>query len=149
MKRLVMFFSLLIMVAVMAVAQDGRPAGGQRPNMEERMKQQMETMKKELNLTADQVTKVEALNAETGKKMQELFQNNSGDREQQREKMRAVREENDKKLKAILNADQYKKWEAIQEKQRQERQANRPQGQGGPGQGGPGGQRGGERGGQR
>jgi periplasmic protein CpxP/Spy len=148
MKRTILFLSLILLVFSGSFAQPPQGGGG-RFNPEERQKQQLEMMKKELSLTPEQTTKVEALNKETGEKMRALFEANSGDRDKAREKMRAVREESDTKLKAILTAEQYTKWQEIEKKMREERRGNRPQG--GPGDpGGPGpdgGQRGGQRGG--
>jgi periplasmic protein CpxP/Spy len=144
MKKLLIVLGLALTVATGAWAQPPQGGGQGRFNFEERQKQEMETMKKELSLTPDQVKKVEALNAETNQKTRELFEASAGDREGNREKFRTLREEHTKKLNVILTPDQAKKWEEIQEKLRAERRANRP---GGPG--GPGGERGGQRGGQR
>jgi periplasmic protein CpxP/Spy len=144
MKKMLMFLGLVLAVGVGSFAQ---PQGGNRQgmgNFEERQKQQMETMKKELNLTSDQVTKIEALQAETNTKTRAIFESGANDREANREKMRAVREDHNKKLKSILTKDQATKWDEITEKMRAERRANAP---GGGPQGG--GQRGGERGGPR
>jgi periplasmic protein CpxP/Spy len=141
MKKVLMILGLVFAVISGSWAQ---PQGGNRQgNFEERQKQQMETMKKELSLTPDQVTKIEALQAETNKKTRAIFESGSEDRDANREKMRVVREGHDKTLKTILTKDQAAKWDTIVEKMRNERRANNP---GGP-QGG--GQRGGERGGPR
>jgi periplasmic protein CpxP/Spy len=139
MKLTILILSLTFALIGSAFAQ---PQGGNRPgggNWEEMQKQQMETMKTELKLTPDQITKVEALNAETNKKTKAIRDANSTDREANREKMRAVREEQDKKLKTILTKEQATKWDEIQEKRRAERRANNPNAT----------QRQGERGGQR
>jgi hypothetical protein len=137
---------LLILGLAFAVVSGSFAQPQGRGNWEERQKQQLETMKKELKLTPDQVTKVEALQAETNKKTRAVFESGSADRDANREKMQAIREEHDKKLKTILNKDQSAKWDEIVEKMRAERRSNN---QGG-GPGGPGGpQRGGERGGPR
>ncbi len=144
MKKLLIVLSVAFAIATGAWAQPPQGGGQGRFNFEERQKQEVETMKKELNLTPDQVKKVEALNTDTNQKTRELFEANAGDRDANREKFRTLREEHTKKLNEILTADQAKKWEGIQEKLRAERRANRP---GGPG--GPGGERGGQRGVQR
>lgn len=75
------------------------------------VEQRVERMNTEVNLTADQKTKVTALFEEDGKKMRELRQDTSLSQEDRRAKMRTMREESDKKLKAILTPDQWQKWE--------------------------------------
>jgi protein CpxP len=73
--------------------------------------QGVEQMKKDLNLTDAQVTKVKAVMEERHKKMQEL--RGETDREARREKMRGIMEESNKKMKEILTPEQYKKLEEM------------------------------------
>ena len=101
-----------------------RPAGAQGgQGARERQAQLLE----QLNLTADQKQKVEAL-------MKEQREKNAGLRdlpqEERRVKMQESRKEMDAKMKEILTAEQYEKWTKLREENRR----------GGPG--GPGGPRG-------
>src|SRR5689334_10104440 len=64
--------------------------------------QRVDRMATELNLTDDQKTKVMALFEEDAKKMRELRADTSLTKEQRGEKFRAMRTENDAKLKQIL-----------------------------------------------
>lgn len=73
--------------------------------------QGVEQMKKDLNLTDAQVTKVRAVMEERQKKMQEL--RGETDREARREKMRSIMEESNKKMKEILTTEQYKKLQEM------------------------------------
>jgi len=73
--------------------------------------QGLEQMKKDLNLTDDQATKVKAVMEERQKKMQEL--RGETDREARREKMRSIMEESNKQMKKILTDEQYKKYEEM------------------------------------
>jgi len=114
-------------------AQNQQP---QRPNMQEWAKKQMEALTKELSLTKDQVTKVEAINKEFDTKREAAFKNAGDDRQGMREKMTAIEKEKTAKIEKILTPDQVKKYKAYLEKLAAERK-NR-MGQGGPG--GPGGQ---------
>jgi protein CpxP len=113
-----------------AVAQDkadapgGAPPPGGRGRGMPSAEMRMERMSKELELTAEQKPKVEAALKETDKKMQELRADTSIAREDRQPKMRAIREEETKKLKEILTADQFKKYEEM---------APRGRGPGGPG----------------
>ena len=70
-----------------------------------------ERMEKDLNLTADQKTKVQAVFEANAKKYQELRDDTSMSREQRREKMTTIREEENKKLKEILKPDQWEKYQ--------------------------------------
>lgn len=103
-----------------APKREGRGGGA------EAMKERLDKMAQDLKLTEEQKKKAgEALKAQS-EKMREL-RAQGGTPEDNREKFRALREENDKKMKEILTAEQYAKWEK-----------DRPQGRGkgGPGGGG-------------
>lgn len=84
---------------------EGRPGGG-RANVEERVNR----MAEELKLTDDQKKKVEALFKEQGEKMRAL---RDATPEERREKGRGMREEMNKKMKEILTAEQYTKFEQM------------------------------------
>jgi len=92
------------------------PAGRRAPNI----KQRVERLSTELNLTDDQKTKVTALLEKEAKEMRALREET--DRDTRREKMRAIRQEQDKELKTILTADQQEKWKELREQMRQRRQ---------------------------
>ncbi|GHT22588.1 hypothetical protein FACS189430_04600 [Bacteroidia bacterium] len=103
--------------------------GGQRGNFgtpEERAKQQTTRLDELVKLTADQKTKVEAVNLNLSKKQSAALQNNS-DREAMRTKMQEFNTERDKKYKEILTAEQYKKYTENAAQMRR----GRGQGQGG------------------
>jgi Spy/CpxP family protein refolding chaperone len=102
----------LLAVASAGMAQDqkaGQDAKKGRQNVEQRLN----TMAEELKLTAEQKTKVKALLEDQAKKMEAMrgeMQNLS--QEERRAKMQTNREEMNKKMKEILTADQYTKYEA-------------------------------------
>ncbi|HEY5914173.1 MAG TPA: hypothetical protein VJA21_26595 [Verrucomicrobiae bacterium] len=103
--------SLLVCTNVSS-AQDsnqGKKKGGFNPE------QRVERLATDLNLNADQKAKVLELFKADSKKYQELRADTSTPREQQREKMRTIREESDKKLKAILKPDQWEKYQKDRE----------------------------------
>lgn len=62
----------------------------------------------ELKLSPDQLKRIEAVSAEQQKAMRDAFQNagQGGDRRAMMEKFRAMRQENQQKIEAILTADQ-------------------------------------------
>jgi Spy/CpxP family protein refolding chaperone len=67
--------------------------------------QRLERLTTTLSLTDEQKPKVKAVLEDTAKKMQAVAP------EERREKGRTIREEETKKLKEILTADQFKKYE--------------------------------------
>jgi periplasmic protein CpxP/Spy len=94
-----------------------------RGNSPEAMKERRDKMATDLKLNEDQKKKVgEALKGQA-EKMREL-RAAGGTQEENRAKMRTLREETDKKLKEILTAEQFAQYEK-----------DRPQGRGQGGQG--------------
>ena len=103
---------------------EGRPPQGQRGEM---AKERAAKMAEELKLTDEQKTKVTALLKEQAETMRGM---KDATPEERREKMKAGREEMQKKMKTILTPEQYTKWEKLRKEG----------GPGGPGRrGGPGG----------
>lgn len=94
----------------------------------------IEMLTTNLSLTAEQVPKVKAVLDEQRTKMGEL--RNETDQEVRRTKGQALRTEMTAKMKEILTAEQFTKWEKMAQGMR----GNRPPGGapgGGPGAGGP------------
>jgi hypothetical protein len=106
-KTLVLTLSILFAMVLVVNAQP--------PSAEEMAKTQTEQMKAGLNLTADQLTKVEALNLKYAKMMSAMFEQGPPD---DFEEMRKKMEENQKakrvELEKVLNADQLKKYDQMQ-----------------------------------
>ena len=118
MKKLGILFFMLLMAATSMAQGFG---GGQQMTPEERAKQQTAQIKEAVGLNADQEKKVLDLNVEQGKKQSKMFeemQGGGGDMEGMREKMTAMREETNKKMKEILTAEQWTKYEKWQEERR-------------------------------
>jgi protein CpxP len=109
---------------------EGRPG---RPGGPEGAKERMDKINEELKLTDEQKPKVEAAMKEMGETMRTVRSDSSLSDDQKREKMKTAREALDKKMKAVLTAEQYTKWESMP-------RPGRPGGQGGPGR--PGGEKG-------
>jgi len=108
--------------------------------------QMMDTMAKELTLTPDQKTKIAAIQDDVAAKRKAMPQ--GMDRDERRKKMTEYRTAADTQIKALLNPDQQKKYDEMQEKRRAQMQAMRGGGGGGGGRmGGSGGGMGGPGGG--
>lgn len=104
-------------------AKEGKDKGGKRGASVE---QQLERMSTDLKLTDAQKPKIKAVLEEGMKKRQEL---RDVPEDQRREKMRGFMEEQNKKFKDILTAEQLEKWQ----KQRDEWRKQGPGGKGGKG----------------
>jgi len=110
-----------------------RPPGGPRAGQRgEQAKERLAKISEELKLTDDQKTKVEAAMKEQAETMRGL---RDATQEERREKMQAARKAFEGKMKEILTADQYTKWEKTRE-QRGPGGEGRRGGPGGPGAGG-------------
>ena len=77
----------------------------------------------QLNLTDDQKPKVKAILEDQRKKMGVLREDTSLTPEDRKAKMKAIRENTVTQMKAVLTADQFQKWQAMQSQMR-----NRPPG---------------------
>jgi hypothetical protein len=93
------------------------------------VQQRVERMSAELQLTDDQKGKVTTLLQQEAKQRREMSAETNLTREERRDKMRALMEDQNKQLKGILTPQQFEKWQTMREQMR----ARRP---GGPGQAG-------------
>lgn len=138
-------FILVAFCLSLSVNLFAQQRGGGRFDPEQRMKQEIENLTKELKLNENQVKEVTAILKEAQKKQQEQFQSGrNGDREAMMANMRKMRDEQSAAIKKLLTEEQAKTYTALlkkQEEERQQRMQQRGQGQG-QGQGG---QRGGQR----
>jgi Spy/CpxP family protein refolding chaperone len=122
MKKLFVISIMLVATVTFAAAQQR-----QRQTPEESAKTYTERMEKLLTLTADQKTKIQAINLDLAKQMNAQFQNNQGDREAMRSAMQAIEKKRDEQYKPVLTADQFKKYLADKEERRKEMEARRAQ----------------------
>jgi hypothetical protein len=127
MKKL--FIAALLFVGMASFAQDmDQPSRDQRERLtpEQRNEKQLKKLTTDLSLDANQQAQVKQLLAERSVKAEKLREARKAQRDSdvkptadQREafkkEMIAEKEANDAKMKTILTADQYKKWTAIQE----------------------------------
>jgi len=117
MKRL--FVAGIMLLAMFTIVSAQQPR--QRMSTEESAKAQTERMEKLLSLNAVQKTKIQAIDLDLAKQWSEKRQSTQGDREA----MTAARQEIEKlretKYKAVLTADQLKKFIADREQQQSQR----------------------------
>jgi hypothetical protein len=128
MKKLVLGCILLCFCATVSIAQPDRQ--GPRRSPEERAEMTVKNLTKELNLTADQSSKIKVIQLETIKKMDGVREKmkDGNDKKALREEGKAINEAGDKKIKALLSADQIKKyddWKAKREEEMRKRMEDR------------------------
>lgn len=111
---------MMLFCSVMFAQQGG---GGGRYNMEpkELAERQTNQMKESLDLTVEQLPKIEALNLQYAEKIGEARDAAGDDRESMRNAARELMKKKDVELKKILTAEQWTKFEA----ERKERMQNR------------------------
>ena len=106
-------FMLVSFFVINLSAQD-RPKR-ERISLEDRVSRQTEMMTKQLELTADQQTKIKEINLkyaqqmETGRK--QIQEKEAKDRQDMRAKMESQMVAKDADFKQVLTPEQYKKWQ--------------------------------------
>ena len=83
---------------------------------------QMKRMTKELNLSADQVSQINAINQDTRKQMMALRDDSTLSQQDRRSKMMDMRKASRDKIRGVLNDDQKTKYDAMLEEMRERRQ---------------------------
>jgi len=107
--KTVKILSLTLLMSVLCVGMTFAQQQGQkvRATPEERAAKRVEMMKQSLNLTPDQVTKLQAVQTEYAKSQDQALAAKSGSQQD----MKAKREAYDTQLKSILTPDQYQKYQ--------------------------------------
>ena len=89
--------------------------------MEKRRAAHFEEMKKDLNLTQDQIGQIEALQKKNHEKREQQRAQNEEMRKQRMEMMKKEKQEMDAEMKKILTAEQYQKWEEKRQEKMEDR----------------------------
>ncbi len=129
MKKLLFLSMVFGACSFGASAQDSTQR--QRPPMGDRMRGgggYNEEMFKDLNLSEAQKADIKKSFDEQKTKMDALRGNTSLSDADKRTQMKAMRDEQQAKIKSILTPEQNTKWEAARQKMMDERKANRPPG---------------------
>ena len=105
MKKIFVIITMLAAMANFASAQQR-----QRLSAEENVKSQTERLDKLVTLTAEQKTKIEAINLDLAKQMDKQMQNNQGNRDAIRNAMQEIDKTRDAKYKEVLKDEQFKKY---------------------------------------
>jgi len=119
MKKLLVISMMLVATLTLAMAQPG--GGRQQGTPEERAKTQVDRLTPVLTLTADQKTKIQAIEVDLNKQMDAKRQGVQGDREAMMALMQEFNKLREEKYKPVLNADQFKKYQENAAAQAQQR----------------------------
>lgn len=127
--KILMLLAALVMTTGVFAQQQGR---GQRMSPEARLKAQLEMMKKDMSLTADEAAKIEVILKKEAEKMDSL-RKTMGDRSKmtkenrdaRMQQMRTFREAQDKQIEAVVGAQRYKAYQEKLRKQREMMQQRR------------------------
>ncbi|MGA2355186.1 MAG: hypothetical protein ABSG02_11860 [Terriglobales bacterium] len=123
---LILLAASVISITAFAAAQDSAPnnqppaqdnGGGRRGPMDPA--QRTQDLTKKLNLTSDQQAQVLQTFQSESSQMESLRQDSSLSRQDRRSKMMAIHQATNTQVRALLDANQQKQWDAMQ--------ANRPQ----------------------
>jgi HlyD family secretion protein len=93
-------------------ATDAEAATPNRGNAQERARQQIETLKRELELTPEQEEKVIAIYREMGQKMRQMRESGTGT-DERREEMAKLRRVAEEKIAALLSPEQKSKFDDL------------------------------------
>jgi periplasmic protein CpxP/Spy len=130
------FLSAMFAVGTLAYAQESQPANQDSttvPSMHHQHgkrgggdpAKQVQHLTKELNLNSDQQSKVKSILEDQQKQMQSLRADTSMQQADKRSKFMDLRQSSSSQIRALLNADQQKKFDAMKQKREQKMAAHR------------------------
>ena len=123
MKTTKIFLSLLLALGAFSLTMQAQgPGGRMQGDPEEIATQATQRLDSLLDLDEAQYEAVYSLNLEQMQRMQQLRQENAGDRMAMRRGMMALRQERTEAMQIILTAAQYEAWQAQREARRGNRQ---------------------------
>jgi periplasmic protein CpxP/Spy len=119
--------SPIAMPAAVPQNQGGGQEGGhgQRMTPEDRLKD----LTKQLSLTDDQQAKIKPILEDQQKKMDDLRNNSSGDRQERGQKMQQIRKDTNDQIRAVLDDNQKTKFDKM-EQEREDRMKHHGSGPG-------------------
>jgi hypothetical protein len=121
------YLKILLAVLLLTVCTGAIAQSKLTDEQKQAIKARYEANKQQLNLTDDQSKKVDAINTTFFEGLFEI-KNSSDSKLSKYRKFKSISSDRDKKMKAVLNKDQYKTYKAQQEAMKddfKERRANR------------------------
>lgn len=119
-------------VAIAAPLAQDQPAQGSQNAGRHPMdpNRQLSRLTKKLNLSADQQNQILPILSARQQEMQSIWSDNSLSAQDRHAKMRAVREDSDSKIRALLNDTQKQTYDQMQQQARERAKEHREQRQG-------------------
>ena len=111
--RITLTAALIFCLGFLLVAAPGLQAQDAKAEAAKKV----ESLAKQLNLTADQKQKLLPVLAEEAPKLKAVKEDTALTGMQKLQKIRAIHEETDPKVKAILGTDQYQQWQTIRQQE--------------------------------
>lgn len=111
--RITLTAALIFCLGFLLVAAPGLQAQDAKAEAAKKV----ESLAKQLNLTADQKQKLLPVLAEEAPKLKAVKEDTALTGMQKLQKIHAIHEETDPKVKAILSADQYQQWQTIRQQE--------------------------------
>ena len=105
-------FGMSVLMATMSSAQQKAPQ--QQPAQQKNAK--LEQIAQYLNLTAQQKDKILPILADEAPKVRAIKDDSSFSKTQRAQRIKAIHQQNDPQMKAILSPEQYKKLQAMRHK---------------------------------
>ncbi len=110
--------ALFVLISIASFAQDADNKS--RKVRGEGREEQIEKWKTELNLSEEQVAKIQAANKKRKEQMNKLREERKSERKENIEKVKNITDEFDREMKAILTPEQYTKFDEIREDKREQ-----------------------------
>lgn len=116
--------AILLISAIGLAARAQSPGSKLSEEQKKELKAKMDAYRVQLNLSEEQETKVEAVNAEYIEELSKLKESNAS-RMKKYKSLKQANQNRDRKMKEILTADQYKIYKAQQQEMKEELKAHR------------------------
>ena len=123
MKNLKKIIALLLLI-ICAITNASAQENSEKANRQAEIKHRLDEAKSKLCLTDDQTVKFAEINKKFATNLREQKQEVKI-RSEQFQKMKAMRDEKDSAIRAILNSDQYAKYLDVQANRKAENKARR------------------------
>ncbi len=110
--------ALFVLISIISFAQDADNKS--RRGRGEGREEQIEKWKTELNLSEEQVAKIQAANKKRKEQMDKLREERKSERKENIEKVKNITDEFDRDMKAILTPEQYTKFDEMRNDKREQ-----------------------------
>lgn len=116
---------IFLTLAIAAITFTGSYAQTGQPTAEQRAQKATATLQEKLSLTADQKSKVYAIELDKFKKAAVIHSASSESKKAKKHEHKAIKKATDAKLEQILTPAQKTKWDAMQEKSKEKKAAKK------------------------